>query len=326
MKNKRLLSIASVAAILLLFAPFYGSLPLNLSGSPNSSAQSAVIQSALTHPVHFTHPFVAASASPSLGGQLGQCPLPTAQCWASYNWGGYAVTNPAYVVTDVKASWVVPSIVGSFATACPDSQRTWDSNSVWIGIDGFSNSFVEQTGTSSDCFYGQASYYAWYEMYPAGSVPITNTVNPGDLMTAEVSYAPASGLFTTTITDVTGHWTFSSTPTTNCVSASMCAPADSAEWIDESPYYNGILGLTPVPQITMSSAFATINGVTHPISGWGSNVNWLLMVDYNWGPTSLGYGGEILFYAKAAPLSLRPTDGFFGTGSAFSTTWISSGP
>ncbi len=226
---------------------------------------------------------------------------------------------------------MVPKIVGSSATTCPDVQRTWDSNSIWIGIDGFQNGYVEQTGTSSDCFYGQTSYYAWYELYPAGSIPITNTVNPGDLMTAEVSYAPITGLFTTTITDVTGHWTFTSTPTTNCLAPSECAPANSAEWIDESPYYNGFLGLTPVPQITMSSASATINGVTHPISGWGSNVNWLLMVDYNWGPVASGYGGETLFYAKAAPSSLGTGGGFssssfFNTGSTFSTTWLSSGP
>jgi hypothetical protein len=68
-----------------------------------------MIQSALTHPVHFTHPFVAASASPTAGSQLGQCPLPSAQCWASFNWGGYAVAAPSgKLVTDVKGSWVVP--------------------------------------------------------------------------------------------------------------------------------------------------------------------------------------------------------------------------
>jgi hypothetical protein len=215
---------------------------------------------------------------------------------------------------------VVPQIVGSTSTSCPDIQRTWDSNAIWIGIDGAFNGFVEQTGTSSDCFYGQPSYYAWYELYPAGSVPISYAVNPSDHMTAEVSYAPATGLFTTTITDVTGHWTYTSTPSTNCVSAGVCAPADSAEWIDESSYYNGFLGLTPVPQITMNSASATINGATHSISGWGSSVLWILMVDYNYGPVALGYGGETLFYTKAGPLSL----GFFG--NTFSTTWISSGP
>jgi hypothetical protein len=139
-------------------------------------------------------------------------------------------------------------------------------------------------------------------------------------MTAEVSYSPASGLFTTTITDVTGHWTFTSVPTTNCLAPGVCAPADSAEWIDESPYYYGFLGLTPIPQITMTSASATINGVTHSLSGWGSNVNWLLMVDYNWGPVAQGYGGETLFYTKASPSS------FGREGNSFSTAWISSGP
>ena len=137
-------------------------------------------------------------------------------------------------------------------------------------------------------------------------------------MTAEVSYVPSTGVFTVTLTDVTGHWTFSAS-STNCVSG-VCAPADSAEWIDESPYYYGFLGLTPVPQITMSSATATINGITYSISGWGSSLNWLLMVDYNWGPVASSYGGETLFYTKAVPSSLEVF------GNAFGTTWISSGP
>jgi len=156
MNRKRIFSITTIAAILLLLAPLYGALPLNLSGSPTISSQPAISQ-----PTHYTHPFVSVSDSPSLGSQLGQCPLPTAQCWASLNWGGYVVYSPTYVVTDVKGSWVVPRIVGSFGASCVDTQKTWDSNAIWIGIDGFQNGYVEQTGTSSDCFYGHSSYYAW---------------------------------------------------------------------------------------------------------------------------------------------------------------------
>jgi hypothetical protein len=92
---------------------------------------------------------------------------------------------------------------------------------------------------------------------------------------------------------------------------------DSAEWIQESAYYYGFLALTPVTRLTFSNAVATINGVTLPISGWGSEVYWLVMVTFNF-----PYGGvsHQSFYVKAQPsaLSFR--------GNSFTSTWISSGP
>ena len=73
----------------------------------------------------------------------------------STNWSGYAVTGGTF--TDVKGSWVVPTVTSS---------GTNSYSSTWVGIDGFSSSTVEQTGTDSDFVNGHAQYYAWYEMYP----------------------------------------------------------------------------------------------------------------------------------------------------------------
>jgi len=274
------------------------------------------------------------------------CPLSPAQCLASLNWGGYAVcvpqadcstlTGAPAFVTDVKGSWVVPAVQGSYGygsgygngygsgTTCPDSQKIWYDMADWIGIDGFVSPSVEQTGTSSDCYYGQTYYYAWYEFYPLPSVTISSiTVHPGDTMTAEVSYS--GGLFTTTITDTSTHQSYTSPAT-----AVPGAETDSAEWIAESAAYEvcpvciGFLSLTPVNQVAFSGATATIGGVTNTISGWAPDVYWLLMVDFNFGlnqETGVATPSTAtLAYAKAIPQPL----GY--RGDEFNVNWLSSGP
>jgi hypothetical protein len=211
----------------------------------------------------------------------------------------------------VTGDWKVPTITNVSGSTCPDAQKTWDSNSVWIGIDGYADGTVEQTGTSADCYYGSVSYYAWYEFYPAGS-QVVFSVSPGDSIKATVSYVGTSGgnpTFKTTITDSTSSST-STSPTT----AVPGALRNSAEWIDESPYYDGYLGLTQVGSIKFTGATATIGGTTGSISHWGSNVYWLLMVDYNYPYSST------LTYAKAQPAAL--TSG----GKDFTVTWLSNGP
>jgi Peptidase A4 family len=254
-------------------------------------------------------PVVPVKSAPASG--VNGCPYSGSQCSGSYNWGGYVVYNSAYTVSKVSASWKVPTITGASGTICPDTQTTWDSNSVWIGIDGYSSGTVEQTGTSADCYYGTISYYAWYEFYPSGSV-VVFSVNPGDSIKATVSYTGTSGgtpQFKTTITDSTTSSTTTS-PTTGVTGALR----NSAEWIDESPYYNGYLGLTQVGSIKFTSATATIGGTSGSISSWGSNVYWVLMVDYNFPYSST------LSYAKAQPTAL--TSG----GKTFSMKWLSNGP
>ncbi len=76
----------------------------------------------------------------------------------SSNWSGYAVTGGTY--TSVSATWV------QNAGTCSSSDTDTDM-SPWVGIDGYSSSSVEQTGTSVDCSGSSKTYYAWYEMYPA---------------------------------------------------------------------------------------------------------------------------------------------------------------
>jgi hypothetical protein len=58
----------------------------------------------------------------------------------------------------------------------------------WVGLDGDTDGTVEQDGIAADCAGGTtASYFAWYEMYPAG-LTVEFSVNPGDAIVAQVYY------------------------------------------------------------------------------------------------------------------------------------------
>ena len=191
----------------------------------------------------------------------------------SSNWSGYAVEQGSNLnapttnaVTAVGGTWVVPSVSGSSTSYSSD----------WVGIDGFSSSTVEQIGTEEDVVVGRhgavtTSDYAWYEMYPSGSVVIPNfKIEAGDTISAEVSYQSTSGRkssFTLTINDTTENETFTTTQ-------SIPTPArSSAEWVVEAPSSNrGVLPLDNFGTVQFSGAWATVGGTTGAIdnSAWSA--------------------------------------------------------
>lgn len=139
--------------------------------------------------------------------------------WASSNWSGYAVTGSG--LTSVTGTWKVPAVQAT-------SGNTYSSS--WIGIDGFNNSSLIQTGTEQDWVNGRATYYAWWEILPAPETQIGSlSVNPGDTVTASIQPA-SSGTWTITIT--VGGRSFSTTQ-------SYGGPGTSAEWIEEAPSLGG---------------------------------------------------------------------------------------
>src|SRR5712692_4477672 len=127
-------------------------------------------------------------AAPTTSSSPLQAPRIRGKNGTSTNWSGYAVetnlTTPSRgAVSDVKGDWIVPAV------SCT-STATYAS--LWVGIDGYSSSSVEQTGTDSDCSGGSGVYYAWYEMYPKPSQRISLAIHPGDAMSAEVVYNGAA--------------------------------------------------------------------------------------------------------------------------------------
>ena len=216
----------------------------------------------------------------------------------STNWSGYAVTGNPGSVTDVKASWVVPAVT------CSAGQTQYSS--FWVGIDGYSDNTVEQTGTDSDCQNGVPTYYAWFEFYPHPMMQVnTLTVHANDVISAEAKYV-GNNRYQVTVTDITTHQSFSDT------SRLSSAQRASAEWIAEAP--SSIGGVLPLANFGVAdfgqnytpvsnTGSATVGGKNGLIGSFGSNVQTINMVESD-GVTP-----------KATPSSLS------GDGSSFAVTW-----
>ena len=190
----------------------------------------------------------------------------------STNWSGYAVTGSGF--TAAEGSWTVPTV------SCSKTPNTYSS--FWVGIDGYSSSTVEQTGTDSDCSGSSPSYYAWYEFYPKGSVLITRVpVSPGNQMSAKVTFNGSQ--FTVTITNETTGKSFSKS------SRVSGAKRSSAEWIAEAPCCTrsgGILPLADFGTVDFGQDYTNVSGtndatdssISGDIAAYGSAVNSITMV------------------------------------------------
>ena len=140
--------------------------------------------------------------------------------WSSSNWSGYAVTGSGFHA--VTGAWNVPSVTGSTSSTY---------SSAWIGIDGYNNSNLIQTGTESDWYSGAAHYYAWWEILPAAETRVSLAVAPGDHMTAAITKGSGS-TWTIQLTDASSGQTFS-------INKSYSGAGTSAEWIQEAPTVGG---------------------------------------------------------------------------------------
>jgi hypothetical protein len=150
----------------------------------------------------------------------------------STNWSGYAVTGSSGSFTSVSASWTQP-------TATCTSRRSDQYAAFWVGLDGYSSDSVEQTGSDSDCDGRTPDYYGWYEMYPANPVYYTSTVEPGDSMSASVTFS-GTDTYTLVLKDNTRGWT-----QTQKINESGF-DRSSAEVITEAPCCTGSGGILPL--------------------------------------------------------------------------------
>lgn len=202
----------------------------------------------------------------------------------STNWSGYAVYNSG-LASDVKGSWTIPALTcGSTSTY----------SSAWIGIDGYNDSSVEQTGTEQDCIGGVASYYAWYEMYPKPGYKVPLNVKAGDVITGEVKYQ--SGKFVLSLVNSSGG-SFSTSQ------KSGKAQFASSEWIMEAPWSGGVLPLANFGTANFANSSAIMGGKSGAINSFTNDQ--INMVN-----------GSGQFKDQTSSLSTG--------GSAFSVTWVSS--
>ena len=181
---------------LLLLAAASSSALLGLAPATSSAA-----------PAIFHHPYIPGHAVRAAG-------------WSASNWSGYAKSGN---YTSATAQWVVPSV---------SATKTASYSSAWVGIDGFTNSSLIQTGTESDYYNGAAHYNAWWEILPAAETPISSmTIRPGDVMTASIAKGSGSS-WSIKITDTTTGQSFTTTQ-------NYTGPGTSVEWIEEAPTVGG---------------------------------------------------------------------------------------
>jgi LysM repeat protein len=157
---------------------------------------------------------------------------------SSTNWSGYAVTGS---FTSATGHWTIPTVSGSGS----------HFSSQWVGIDGFNNSNLIQTGTETDISGGRASYSAWWEILPAAETRISMTVRPGDSMTGTVAKVSGS-TWSITLTDNSTGASFNTNRTYR-------GTGTSAEWIEEATQVNGVIG-TPPRFSTFNFTGSTANG------------------------------------------------------------------
>ncbi|MGC9182730.1 G1 family glutamic endopeptidase [Caldisphaera sp.] len=104
---------------------------------------------------------------------------------------------------------------------------------IWVGLDGFNDNTVEQTGIMAECENGKSVYSAWYEFYPNPSVTFDNIkVVPGDKIVAWVVYL-LNKTFVTVLEEYNNNGLVfnRSSPATSVSDAER----SSAEWIVERP-------------------------------------------------------------------------------------------
>ena len=100
-------------------------------------------------------------------------------------YAGYAATDLASKTAayqKVTGHWTVPEahcIPGTISLAA-----------IWVGItsDASDRSLLAQLGTVSGCDAGTPTYFMWWEMFPAPSVPLDQPLQPGDSITASVAF------------------------------------------------------------------------------------------------------------------------------------------
>jgi len=172
------------------------------------------------------------------------------------HWSGYIVAsdlqNRSPVVSGVSACWTVPEIK-------PSENDTFLG--VWVGIGGYGEETLIQTGTEQEYVNGRVVYYAWYELIPDYLVRIPKIhVQAGDIVTASISLLEEdTNTWVIEIADVTRGERFKRNVVYN-------SSRLSAEWVVERPKVNGTIStLADFGNVTFTGCKATIEGSTGAI-------------------------------------------------------------
>jgi Peptidase A4 family len=181
----------------------------------------------------------------------------------SPNWSGYALTLPKGTSVPfywVTGEWTVP-FVQQAREVCTGG---WDYSSQWVGIDGFSNNQLFQSGSAANVYCDPAAapgvnateYFPWIEWLPAPEVILYRKLTPpsllafaaGDLVSVTCWVTNFTGGVSKTghllFTDITQNWQVSLTISAAALGGSGVI-GNSAEWIVERTQVNGSYATLP---------------------------------------------------------------------------------
>jgi Peptidase A4 family len=188
------------------------------------------------------------------------------------NWSGGVVYAPSgQSFKWVQGEWVVPNVYAP-------TQNQWYYCANWIGLDGDGSGDVCQAGMICSVYQSGSSItrniYPWHEWYPSSWVEITNlAISPGDMVSMLICTPQGAGSTTATVY-------FSNTTSGLSTSYAITAPGttklagNSAEWIVETPYVNGVLTQMPdYGEVFFSTCEAYLTNGTVVNGGTGNNIN-----------------------------------------------------
>ena len=183
-------------------------------------------------------------------------------------WSGYESSPGAGTVTGVGGTWVEPTATGA------------GNSSVWVGIDGYGGSTVEQIGVATSVVNGATVYTPWIEfygdqqastgklgpLYYQTSLPASFVVHPGDTISASVSLvAGTTKTFLFQMKDVPKSGAAVENYSSQQTMSYVTPQRSTVEWIAENPN-KGVQPLANFGQVNITGAWATVSGVTGGIN------------------------------------------------------------
>lgn len=206
----------------------------------------------------------------------------------STNWSGYAAYQATF--TSAQGSWTEPT-----ANCESTTKHHYTLAAFWVGLDGYEDNTVEQTGTEADCVGGTPIYGAWWELYPKSSVAIAEPVEPGNQMHARVSQDEL------VLEDLTRGWKIKQ----SYLPGSLAF--DSAEWIAEAPARNALTSFGSVHFSRASASSDALSDGAIESSAWSNEA--ITLVSGGGHSTELATPGSLEEEARAFTIGQKSTTG-----------------